>query len=343
MIRAPAWKARCMNSTRDRGQDAMLERLLVALLAGGHVLIEGVPGLAKTLTIKTLAEVLGGKFRRVQFTPDLVPSDLVGTRIYRPDTGPSTPSSARCSATSCSPTRSTARPPRSESAARGHAGASGDDRGETYPLPSRSSSGDAEPDRERRHLPLPEAQVDRFLFKLIVDYPTVGEEAAVVGRAIFAPGPSAREAQHRGPAALPGALPPRVRGPRRDRYAVALGDATRHPGKYGLQTEGLIEFGASPRGPSAPSRPPSARAAARPHHVVAEHVADLAADVLRHRLVLTYDALGDGVRPTTCRRVLERVGGMKSKAPPRSGSPHQPARLPGSQGPAHAGGAGRGS
>ena len=94
------------------GQDAMLERLLVALLAGGHVLLEGVPGLAKTLTVKTLAEVLGGRFRRVQFTPDLVPSDLVGTRVYRPARAAWRPSSARCSATSCSPTRSTARPRR---------------------------------------------------------------------------------------------------------------------------------------------------------------------------------------------------------------------------------------
>ena len=92
------------------GQDAMLERVLVCLLAGGHLLIEGVPGLAKTLTIKTTAQVLGGSFQRIQFTPDLVPSDLVGTRIFRPELGAtSTPSSARSSATSCSRTRSTAR------------------------------------------------------------------------------------------------------------------------------------------------------------------------------------------------------------------------------------------
>ena len=94
------------------GQDAMLERVLVCLLAQGHLLIEGVPGLAKTLTIKTAAGVLGGTFSRIQFTPDLVPSDLVGTRIYRPGDGSSTPSSARSSATSSSPTRSTARPRR---------------------------------------------------------------------------------------------------------------------------------------------------------------------------------------------------------------------------------------
>ena len=95
------------------GQDQMLERVLVALLAGGHLLLEGVPGLAETLTIRTLADALDASFRRIQFTPDLVPGDLVGTRIYRPDSGTSTPSSARCSATSSSPTRSTARRPRS--------------------------------------------------------------------------------------------------------------------------------------------------------------------------------------------------------------------------------------
>ena len=94
------------------GQDAMLERVLVCLLAQGHLLIEGVPGLAKTLTIKTTAGVLGGSFARVQFTPDLVPSDLVGTRVYRAGEGCSTPSSARSSATSCSQTRSTGRPRR---------------------------------------------------------------------------------------------------------------------------------------------------------------------------------------------------------------------------------------
>ena len=94
------------------GQEAMLERLLVALLAGGHVLLEGVPGLAKTLTVKTLADALGGEFKRLQFTPDLVPADLVGTPSTAPTPAASTPRSAPSSATSCSPTRSTAPPPR---------------------------------------------------------------------------------------------------------------------------------------------------------------------------------------------------------------------------------------
>ena len=95
------------------GQDAMLERLLVSLLAGGHVLLEGVPGLAKTLTVRTLAAVLGGTYSRIQFTPDLVPADLVGTRVYRPDRGSFDIELARLSATFCWPTRSTARRPRS--------------------------------------------------------------------------------------------------------------------------------------------------------------------------------------------------------------------------------------
>ena len=95
------------------GQDAMLERVLVALLAGGHLLLEGVPGLAKTLTVKTLADVLDASFRRIQFTPDLVPADLVGTRIYRPDRGTFDTELGPSSATSCWPTRSTAPRPRS--------------------------------------------------------------------------------------------------------------------------------------------------------------------------------------------------------------------------------------
>ena len=161
----------------------MLERLLVALLAGGHVLLEGVPGLAKTLTVSTLAARARRLFRRVQFTPDLVPADLVGTRIYRPDTGSSTPSWARCSATCCSPTRSTARPrrcsPRCWRSCRSSQVTIG---GKTYPVPRPFLVlATQNPIESEGTYPLPEAQVDRFLMKLLVDYPTPGEEAAVVG------------------------------------------------------------------------------------------------------------------------------------------------------------------
>jgi MoxR-like ATPase len=277
------------------GQDAMLERLLVALLAGGHVLLEGVPGLAKTLTVKTLADVLGGSFRRVQFTPDLVPSDLVGTRIYRPDTGQFD--------TELGPVFGNFLLA-----------------DEINRAPAKVQSALLEVMQERQvtiagqTYPLPEAQVDRFLFKLIVDYPTTGEEAAVVGRAISPPA-QVRERLSTEDLSHYQDLARRVFVDRDViAYAVALGDATRHPGKYGLhELEGLIEFGASPRGPIGAVQAAQALAMLRGrNHVVAEDVADLAADVLRHRLVLTYDALGDGVKADDLLdRILRTVGGMR--------------------------------
>jgi MoxR-like ATPase len=283
------------------GQDAMLERLLVALLAGGHVLLEGVPGLAKTLTVKTLASVLGGSFRRVQFTPDLVPSDLVGTRVYRPDSGRFDTELGPVFGNFLLADEINRAPAKVQSALlevmqeRQVTIA-----GETYPLPAPFLVlATQNPIESEGTYPLPEAQVDRFLFKLLVDYPSVGEEAAVVGRAIGAP-PEVRER-------LPVAALERYRGIAQgvfvDRevigYAVALADATRHPGKHGLhEFEPLIEYGASPRGPIGLVQAAQALALLRGRmHALPDDVADLAADVLRHRLVLTYDALGDGVSP----------------------------------------------
>src|SRR5688572_32022511 len=171
------------------GQEPMLERVFVALLANGHVLIEGVPGLAKTLTVKTLADVLGGQFRRVQFTPDLVPSDLVGTRIYRPDTGRFDTELGPVFGNFLLADEINRAPAKVQSALlevmqeRQVTIA-----GETYPLPSPFLvMATQNPIESEGTYPLPEAQVDRFLFKLIVDYPSVGEEAAVVGRAIGKP------------------------------------------------------------------------------------------------------------------------------------------------------------
>jgi MoxR-like ATPase len=300
------------------GQDAMLERLLVALLAGGHVLLEGVPGLAKTLTVKTLADVLGGSFRRVQFTPDLVPSDLVGTRIYRPDTGRFDTELGPVFGNFLLADEINRAPAKVQSALlevmqeRQVTIA-----GETFPLPRPFLvMATQNPIESEGTYPLPEAQVDRFLFKLIVDYPTVGEEAAVVGRAI-SPQAKVREKLTTEDLERYQELSRRVYV---DRdvigYAVALTDATRHPGKYGLhELEGLIEYGSSPRGPIGMVQAAQALALLRGrNHVVAEDVADLAADVLRHRLVLTYDALGDGVAADDLlERILDTVGGVRSE------------------------------
>src|SRR5215207_10051009 len=171
------------------GQDAMLERVMVALLTGGHVLLEGVPGLAKTLTIKTLASAVGGSFSRIQFTPDLVPSDLVGTRIYRPDSGTFDTELGPVFANFLLADEINRAPAKVQSALLevmqerqvtiGHA---------TYPVPRPFLvMATQNPIESEGTYPLPEAQVDRFMLKIVVDYPTFGEEAAVVGRSLAEP------------------------------------------------------------------------------------------------------------------------------------------------------------
>jgi MoxR-like ATPase len=259
------------------GQDAMLERLLVALLARGHVLLEGVPGLAKTLTVKTLAEVVGGSFRRVQFTPDLA------DEINR---APAKVQSALLEVM------------QEQQVTIG---------GETFAVPKPFLvMATQNPIEHEGTYPLPEAQVDRFLMKVVVDYPSTGEEAAVVGRSLGAE-PEVRERLslrdlERYSLATRAVLVDReVIG-----YAVALADATRHPREYGLgELEELIEYGASPRGPIGLIHAARALALLRGRaHVDIDDVRDLAADVLRPRLVLSYDALSEDV---TADDVLEKV------------------------------------
>ena len=168
------------------GQDAMLERVLVALLSGGHVLLEGVPGLAKTLTIKTLASVVGGSFSRIQFTPDLVPSDLVGTRIYRPDSGSLDTELGPVFANFLLADEINRAPAKVQSALlevmQEQQVTIG---GQTHlvPLPFLVLA-TQNPIESEGTYPLPEAQVDRFLMKILVDYPAPGDEAAVVDRSL---------------------------------------------------------------------------------------------------------------------------------------------------------------
>src|SRR5258705_4560514 len=165
------------------GQDAMLERMIVALLANGHVLLEGVPGLAKTLTVRTLASVMGGTFKRLQFTPDLVPADLVGTRIYRPDNGRFDVELGPVFCNFLLADEINRAPAKVQSALlevmQERQVTIG---GETYPVPAPFLVlATQNPIESEGTYPLPEAQVDRFLMKIVVDYPTTGEEAAVVG------------------------------------------------------------------------------------------------------------------------------------------------------------------
>jgi MoxR-like ATPase len=290
------------------GQDAMLERLLVSLLAGGHVLLEGVPGLAKTLTVKTLAGVLGGSYSRIQFTPDLVPADLVGTRVYRPDTGGFDTELGPVFSNFLLADEINRAPAKVQSALlevmQEQQVTIG---GTTYkvPLPFIVMA-TQNPIESEGTYPLPEAQVDRFLMKILVDYPSVGEEAAIVDRSLDEPAAvrevlSLESLTRHARAAETVIVDREVVG-----YSVALADATRRPAEHGLRDiAAMIEFGASPRGPIGLVQAARVLALLRGRgHVEIEDVRDLAADVLRHRIVLSYDALSEGV---TADQLLDRV------------------------------------
>jgi len=284
------------------GQEGMLERLLVALLAGGHVLLEGVPGLAKTLTIKTVADVLGGSFKRLQFTPDLVPADLVGTRIYRADAGTFETELGPVFCNFLLADEINRAPAKVQSALLevmqerqvtiGH---------ETHAVPAPFLVlATQNPIESEGTYPLPEAQVDRFMFKLLVDYPGARDEVAVVERSL-AGGGVAREVLS--PAAL-ARHQLAARAVYVDRrvmeYAVALTTATRERNE-----NGWVEFGASPRGSINLVHAGRALALLRGRdYVLPTDVRDLARDVLRHRIVLTYEALAAGVDAD---RVLDDV------------------------------------
>jgi MoxR-like ATPase len=279
------------------GQDEMLERVLVCLVAGGHLLIEGVPGLAKTLTIKTTAAVLGGTFRRVQFTPDLVPSDLVGTRIYRQDTGGFDTEEGPVFCNFLLADEINRAPAKVQSALLevmqerqvtiGH---------DTHLVPDPFLvMATQNPIESEGTYPLPEAQVDRFMLKVVVGYPTRDEELTVVQRSLVEAPVVRQVLELSSLKALQNAVMGVYVDPSLVAYAVSLAEATRNPASVGLPEIGsYIEYGASPRGPIALVQ--SARALALVHgrdYVLGTDVRSLAKDALRHRLVLTYRALAE--------------------------------------------------
>ncbi|MEA2398094.1 MAG: MoxR-like ATPase [Thermoleophilaceae bacterium] len=290
------------------GQDAMLERLLVAMLVGGHVLLEGVPGLAKTLTVKTLAKVVGGSFRRIQFTPDLVPADLIGTRVYRPDSGRFDVELGPVFGNFLLADEINRAPAKVQSALlevmQENQVTIG---GETFPVPRPFLvMATQNPIEAEGTYPLPEAQVDRFLMKVVVDYPAIGEEASVVGRSLA----DAADVHEQLSLADLDRFARVTRSVLVDRdvigYAVGLADATRRPAEYGLaDIAPYIDYGASPRGPIGLVQAGRALALLRGRgYVSTTDVRDLVPDVLRHRIVLSYDALAEDV---TADALLDRV------------------------------------
>jgi MoxR-like ATPase len=283
------------------GQEAMLERVLVCLLAGGHLLIEGVPGLAKTLTIKTTAAVLGGSFKRVQFTPDLVPSDLVGTRVFRPDhadfdteLGPVFCNFLLADEINRAPAKvqsALLEVMQERQVTIGH---------NTYPVPEPFLTlATQNPIESEGTYPLPEAQVDRFMLKILVDYPTHDHELTVVSRSLE-PAPVLEPVLELDELR---ALQTKVQNvyvdPALISWVVNLATATRKPADAGVPAIApYVAYGASPRGPI--SVVAGARAMALLHgrdYAIVSDVEAVVRDAFRHRLVLSYQALAEEVTP----------------------------------------------
>ena len=299
------------------GQDRFLERVMVAMLAGGHLLVEGVPGLAKTLTVKTLADTVRGQFKRIQFTPDLVPADLVGTRIYNQKTGEFSTALGPVFANLLLADEINRAPAKVQSALlevmqeRQVTIA-----GETHRVPSPFVvMATQNPIETEGTYPLPEAQVDRFMMKVLVDYPTDEEEFVIVQRVIgetLEAAPVATTAQL---AALQRQARQVYVDPSLIQYAVKLVSATRTPEKFGLKdTRGLITYGASPRATINLTEGARALAMLRGRsHALPEDMTDLVPDVLRHRVTLSYEGLSEGLTPDALvARIMRAV-----PAPPR--------------------------
>ena len=283
------------------GQDHFLERVLVAVLAQGHLLVEGVPGLAKTLTVKTLATTVRGRFRRIQFTPDLVPADLVGTRIYNQRTGDFATSLGPVFANLLLADEINRAPAKVQSALlevmqeRQVTIA-----GETHFVPEPFVvMATQNPIETEGTYPLPEAQVDRFMMKVLVGYPSEEEEFVIVDRVTGAERMTGAVATTEQLGELQRECRKGYVDPALVKYAVRLANVTRDPERFGIgELARHLSFGASPRAPIHLIEGARALAFMRGRtYVVPQDVKDLVPDVFRHRLVLTYEAIAEEVTP----------------------------------------------
>jgi MoxR-like ATPase len=292
------------------GQDRMIERLFVCVLARGHCLLEGAPGLAKTLAAETLARTVGGDFARLQFTPDLVPADIVGTRIYRASSEAFQTELGPIFANIVLADEINRAPAKVQSAllevmAERHVSIGGT----TFPVPTPFMvMATQNPIESEGVYPLPEAQRDRFLMKVLVDYPSGREEVEIVRRMSVAP-PSAQQVLSPDElVALQQAADAVFIHDAIVDYAVRLVLATREPGEHGLSDlAGLISHGASPRATLGLVAASRALALLRGREfVLPQDVYDVAPDVLRHRVLLSYEAIADGV---TAEHIVNRIVG----------------------------------
>ncbi len=290
------------------GQDLMLERILAALLARGHVLIEGVPGLAKTLAIKTTARTIDCTFKRIQFTPDLVPADLVGTRIYNQHTGTFETELGPVFANLVLADEINRAPAKVQSALLEAMQERQVTIGkQTFPLPNPFPVlATQNPIESEGTYPLPEAQVDRFMFKVVITYPSVHEEITVVERMTLEH-PEVSPVIHVDELFEMQRVADAVYvHPKLMEYAVTLANATRRPKEYGVpDLAPYVAFGSSPRASLNLILGAKALALLRGReYALPEDVRDLAPDVMRHRFVLSYEALAQDV---TTDQILSRI------------------------------------
>ncbi len=309
------------------GQDRFLERVMVAMLAQGHLLVEGVPGLAKTLTVKTLAQAMQGQFKRIQFTPDLVPADLVGTRIYNQKTGDFSTALGPVFTHLLLADEINRAPAKVQSALL----EAMQERqitiaGETHTLPAPFLvMATQNPIETEGTYPLPEAQVDRFMMKVLVDYPTDEEELVIVQRVIGPPPTVTAIASMEQLHTLQKECRKVYIDPSILQYAVRLVSATRSPEKHGLKDLArLLAYGVSPRATINLAEGARALAMMRGrNYVLPQDMADLVPDVLRHRMALSYEALSEGLTADTL------VGMLMAKiALPPKPLHHDPYRSP---------------
>jgi MoxR-like ATPase len=290
------------------GQDVLLERLVVALLARGHILVEGVPGLAKTLAVKSMAAAIGGQFHRVQFTPDLVPADLVGTRIFHQQTGEFQVSLGPVFTNLLLADEINRAPAKVQSALLEVMQEQQVTIGrETHHVPKPFLvMATQNPIESEGTYPLPEAQVDRFMMKVLVGYPTPTEEFVIVDRAVVPPPATQRIIDPERLIEMQRKTDEVYVDPALVDYSVRLSIATRAPASIGLhELARYVTFGASPRASINLILAARALAFVRGRdYALPQDVTDLALDVLRHRLVLSYEAMSDEI---SADQILRRI------------------------------------
>jgi MoxR-like ATPase len=294
------------------GQRHMVDRLLVGLLSGGHVLLEGVPGLAKTLAVQSLADALALKFRRIQFTPDLLPADLTGTLIYNPRDGTFTPKHGPIFAHLVLADEINRAPAKVQSALleamqekQVTIGDSSHPLEEPFLVLATQN-----PIEQEGTYPLPEAQSDRFMLKVKVGYPDRNEEKEILKRAGLAELPLlAAQASREEVLEARSALSAVYVDDKLQEYVLDLVSATRRPRDYGLPIDGWVSYGASPRATLFLVRGAQALAVLEGRaYVLPEDVKAIAPDVMRHRIHVSYEAEAEGIDgEEVARRILEKV------------------------------------